>query len=88
MGGGRRGNSAAASATELAAKVAAEWAATGAHRDPSDPKLDQAVLHPADDTPYASIVGVMVAVSQVGRPLASGRKVERVPAFNVTFAVR
>ncbi len=44
---------------ELATKVAAEWARAGAHREASDGKFDQAVLHTANDTPYGALVGVM-----------------------------
>jgi biopolymer transport protein ExbD len=72
---------------DLAEKVAAEWTAAGAHRDASDRKLDQVVLHVANETPYASIVGVMDALLQVRRPIDLGTKVEKVPAFNLTFAV-
>ncbi len=72
---------------DLAAKVASEWSSAGAHRDASDRRFDQAILHTDNETPYASIVGVMDAVSQVHRPLEIGRKVESVPAFNLTFAV-
>jgi len=72
---------------ELAEKVAAEWASAGAHKAASDTRFDQAVLHTDNETPYASIVGVMDAVSAVRRPLDRGKKVETVPAFNMTFAV-
>jgi hypothetical protein len=36
---------------------------------------------------YASIVGVMDAIYQVHRPLQAGRRVDSVPAFNMTFSV-
>jgi biopolymer transport protein ExbD len=72
---------------ELAAKVAAEWSTVGAHRDASDRRFDQAILHTDNETPYASLVGVMDAVEQVHRPIELGKKVESVPAFNLTFAV-
>ena len=71
----------------LAARVASEWAATGTHRDASDRTLDQVVLHTSNETPYASIVGIMDAVAQVQRPIEMGNKVEKVPAFNLTFAM-
>jgi len=72
---------------ELAVRVASEWATAGAHKAASDRKFDQAVLHTENETPYASIVGVMDAVSRAHRPLDLGKKVESVPAFNLTFAV-
>jgi biopolymer transport protein ExbD len=71
----------------LAAKVASEWSRAGAHRDASDRALDQAVLHTGNETPYASIVGIMDAVAQAQRPLQTGQKVEAVPAFKLTFAM-
>jgi biopolymer transport protein ExbD len=72
---------------ELAEKVASEWAATGTHRDASDRKFDQAVLHTGNETPYASIVGVMDALLQVKRFMDVGKKTEQVSAFNLTFAM-
>lgn len=72
---------------ELARRVAAEWETSGAHRNASDTKFDQAVLHTDNTVPYSSIVGLMDAVSQPKRPFQVGRKLDNVPAFNVTFAV-
>jgi biopolymer transport protein ExbD len=72
---------------ELAEKVQAEWDRAGEHRTASDPKFDRAVLHTSNDTPYASIVGVMDAVSSPHRPRAVGAKVESVPAFDLVFSV-
>src|SRR3954447_8227590 len=37
---------------ELAAKIEAEWKSVGAHRDASDKKFDQAILHTDNETPY------------------------------------
>jgi biopolymer transport protein ExbD len=72
---------------ELAEKVQAEWDRVGEHRAPSDPTFDRAVLHTSNDTPYASIVGVMDAVSAPHRPRAVGAKIESVPAFDLVFSV-
>jgi biopolymer transport protein ExbD len=72
---------------ELAEKVQAEWDRAGEHRTASDPKFDRAVLHTSNDMPYASIVGVMDAVSAPHRPHAVGAKTESVPAFDLVFAV-
>ena len=70
---------------ELADKIQSEWTTVGTHRDPSDKKLDQAILHTDNETPYAAVIGVIDALYQVHRPY--GPKAELVPAFNVTFAV-
>ena len=72
---------------ELANKITEEWKNVGSHRDPSDKKIDQAILHTDNETPYVYIVGVIDAIYQTHRPLQAGSKVEQVPAFNVTFSV-
>jgi biopolymer transport protein ExbD len=72
---------------DLAAKIESEWKTVGTHRDPTDKKLDQAILHTDNETPYGAIIGVIDAVYQVHRPFATGGKTENVPAFNVTFSV-
>ena len=73
---------------DLAAKIADEWKNTGSHRDPTDRKLDQAVLHTDNDTQYFFIIGVIDAIYGTHRKmnLPSGKQ-DDVPAFNVTFAV-
>src|SRR5579863_3309182 len=72
---------------DLAAKIDSEWKTVGTHRDASDKKLDQAILHTDNETPYSCIIGVIDAVYQVHRPFSNGAKSENVPAFNVTFSV-
>ncbi len=72
---------------DLAAKISSEWATVGAHRDPSDRKFDQAILHTDNETPYVYIIGVIDAIYQAHRPFNIGGKTDQVPAFNVTFAV-
>lgn len=72
---------------DLAAKVQSEWQTVGTHRDASDKKLDQAILHTDNETPYSNIIGVIDAVYQVHRPYNLGTKTQLVPAFNVTFSV-
>ena len=72
---------------DLAAKIDSEWKTVGTHRDASDKKLDQAILHTDNETPYGAIIGVIDAVYQVHRPFTVGGKSENVPAFNITFSV-
>jgi biopolymer transport protein ExbD len=72
---------------ELAAKIEQEWKTVGSHRDPSDKKFDQAILHTDNETPYVYLIGVIDAIYQPHRPFNIGGKTEMVPAFNVTFAV-
>jgi biopolymer transport protein ExbD len=72
---------------DLASKIDSEWKSVGQHRDPTDRKFDQAILHTDNDTAYMFVVGVIDAIYQAHRNLAVGGKTESVPAFNVTFAV-
>jgi len=72
---------------DLAAKISSEWSTVGQHRDPSDKKFDQAILHTDNETPYVYLIGVIDAIYQPHRPYNISGKAEQVPAFNVTFAV-
>jgi biopolymer transport protein ExbD len=71
----------------LAAKIDSEWKAKGQHTDPTDRKLDQAILHCNDNTEFKFIVGVIDAIYQTHREMNLGSKVEKLPAFNITFAM-
>jgi biopolymer transport protein ExbD len=72
---------------DLAAKVESEWRAKGQHSNPTDKKLDQAILHTDNKTEFKYIIGVIDAIYQVHRDLQLGGKTEKLPAFNITFAV-
>lgn len=72
---------------DLAAKIEAEWKTVGTHREASDKKFDQAILHTDNETSYAYLIGVIDAIYQAKRPFQVGTKTEPMPAFNVTFAV-
>jgi len=72
---------------DLAAKISSEWKNVSPHQNPTDKKLDQAVLHTDNEPAYAYIIGVIDAIYQTHRPGTYGSKTEPVPAFNVTFAV-
>jgi biopolymer transport protein ExbD len=72
---------------DLAAKIESEWKAKGQHSNPTDKKLDQAILHTDNKTEFKYIVGVIDAVYQTHRDLQYGGKTEKLPAFNITFAV-
>ena len=72
---------------DLAAKIESEWKTVGQHRDGSDKKFDQAILHTDNETPYVFLIGVIDAIYQAHRPYNVGGKAEQVPSFNVTFAV-
>jgi biopolymer transport protein ExbD len=73
---------------DLAAKVESEWKAKGQHTAATDRKLDQAILHCDNKTEFKYIIGVIDAVYQTHRDVkTSESKVEKLPAFNITFAV-
>ena len=72
---------------DLAKKIVEEWNANGAHRAASDTKLDQAVLHTDNSTPFSDVIAVIDAIYTPKRDLTWAGKTEKVPAFNVTFSV-
>jgi biopolymer transport protein ExbD len=72
---------------DLAVSIEGEWKAKGQHSNPTDRKLDQAILHTDNKTEFKYIIGVIDAVYQTHRDMQLGPKVEKVPAFNITFAV-
>ncbi len=72
---------------DLAQKIESEWKAKGQHSNPSDRKLDQAILHTDNKTEFKFIIGVIDAVYAVHRDINLGSKTEKMPAFNITFAV-
>jgi len=72
---------------DLAAKIESEWKAKGQHSNPTDKKLDQAILHTDNKTEFKYIVGVIDAIYHTHRELTLGGKTDKVPAFNITFAV-
>jgi biopolymer transport protein ExbD len=74
---------------DLAKKLEAEWTQQGGHKDPSDRKLDQCILHADNRTPFKEIVGVLDALYSPKRDLKTSDGVTRkVPVFNMTFSVR
>ena len=81
------GNSAQIRFPDLAEKVTTEWKANGSHRDPTDKKMDQAVLHCDNKTPYKEIIAVIDAVYQAKREFPGGGAGKLYPAMNVTFAM-
>jgi biopolymer transport protein ExbD len=72
---------------DLAEKVESEWKAKGQHSNPTDRKLDQAILHTDNKTEFKYIVGVIDAIYQTHRDVNFGGKIEKSPVFNITFAV-
>ena len=67
--------------------ITEQWNSQGSHRDGSDLKRDQAVLHTDNTTKFEDIIAVIDAIYAPQRPLRIGGTEEQIPAFNVTFSV-
>jgi biopolymer transport protein ExbD len=72
---------------DLAEKITTEWKANGSHRGASDPKFDQATLHTDNSTPFQDVIAVIDAIYTPQRDFTFAGQTEKMPAFNVTFAV-
>jgi biopolymer transport protein ExbD len=72
---------------DLSTKITEQWTAQGSHRDASDLKRDQAVLHTDNTTKFEDIIAVIDAIYAPQRALRVGAAEEQIPAFNVTFSV-
>jgi biopolymer transport protein ExbD len=72
---------------DLAKRISEEWNQHGSHRSPADLKVDQAVLHTANTTPFRDVIAVIDAVYSPQREFKLGSEVKSLPAFNVTFAI-
>jgi biopolymer transport protein ExbD len=73
---------------ELAKKLEQEWQANANHRDPSDKKLDQAILHSDNRTPFKELVAVLDALYTTRRTVKLPDGDKELPVFNMTFAAR
>ncbi|MCC6556921.1 MAG: biopolymer transporter ExbD [Polyangiaceae bacterium] len=73
---------------ELAKKIEEEWKQQGGHRDPSDRKVDQCILHSDNRTPFKEIVAVLDALYAPKREMKLPDGIKQVPVFNMTFSVR
>lgn len=72
---------------DLAATIEKQWQQYGNFRSATDKKFDQAVLHTDNTTPFADVIAVIDAIYKPQRDFTVGGSTEKVPAFNVTFAV-
>jgi biopolymer transport protein ExbD len=55
--------------SELKAAIEREWQGGGLHREASDRKSDEAVLHAAHDAPYSDVVAMLDAIATPQRKL-------------------
>ncbi len=74
--------------TELGNKIATEWQTNGSHRDPSDKKFDQAIMHSDNRTPFKEIIAVLDALYKTRRQVKLPDGDKEFPVFNMTFSVR
>ena len=74
---------------DLAKKIEAEWGQHGGHKDPSDKKLDQCILHSDNKAAFKEIIGVLDALYAPKRDMRfPDGTTKKVPVFNMTFSVR
>jgi biopolymer transport protein ExbD len=73
---------------ELVKKIEAEWQQNGSHRDPSDKKVDQAILHSDNRAPFKELVAVLDALYATKRNVKLPEGEKELPVFNMTFAAR
>jgi len=73
---------------DLAKKIETEWNTQGGHKDPSDRKQDQCILHSDNKTPFKEIVGVLDALYATQRDYKLPDGTKKLPVFNMTFSVR
>lgn len=74
---------------ELAAAISDEWRRQGSHTDPSDRRVDQAILHTDDRAAFREVVAVLDAIYEAKRDFKSGDgSVRKAPVFNMVFAMK
>jgi biopolymer transport protein ExbD len=74
--------------SDLAKKIEQEWNTNGSHRDPSDKKLDQAIMHTDNRTPFKEVIAVLDALYATRRKIKLTDTEKDLPVFNMTFSVR
>lgn len=73
---------------DLAAKIDEEWQKNETrHFAATDMKVDQAVLHTDNSTPFQDVIAVIDAIYKPQREWKEGKDTKKRSAFNVTFSV-
>jgi biopolymer transport protein ExbD len=72
---------------DLSQNIIKQWQQYGMHKSAADKKFDQAILHTDNTTPFSDVIAVIDAIYSPQRDFTIGGATEKVPAFNVTFAV-
>jgi biopolymer transport protein ExbD len=73
---------------DLAKKICDQWAQHGSHKDKSDKKADQAILHTDNRMPFKEIIAVLDALYDCKKEQVVENQVKKVPVFNMSFSVR
>ena len=68
---------------ELARFLDRDWRENGVHQDPSDPSLDEAVLHVQNSAAYEDVIGVLDALRAPHRAVPWAKQAS---VFAVSFA--
>ena len=72
---------------ELADAMANEWRSYGRHRDPTDGKLDLAVLRPSPETPIPEVVAAAEALRETRRDYSIAGTRVTVPVVDLSLAL-
>ncbi len=74
---------------DLAEKIEKEWKANGTYKNAKAKKFDRAILHTDNSTQFMHVIAVLDAIYAPEREFdVGGGKLEKVPAFQVTFAAK
>jgi biopolymer transport protein ExbD len=74
---------------DLSEKIIKEWQANGTHKSAKAKKFDRAILHTDNSTEFKHVIAVLDAIYSPERDFdVGGGKLEKVPAFHVTFAAK
>ena len=68
---------------DLARFLESSFRAHGTHREPSDPELDEAVLHVQNSASYADVIAVLEALRAPQRAVPGGQQAS---VFALSFA--
>jgi biopolymer transport protein ExbD len=74
---------------DLAKEIQKQFKSSGTHKSATDKKFDRAILHSDNSTEFGHVIAVLDAIYSAKRDFGiGGGAVEKVPAFQVTFAAK
>ncbi len=74
---------------DLAKEIQKQFGTSGTHKSAADKKFDRAILHTDNSTEFGHVIAVLDAIYSAERDFdIGGGTLEKVPAFQVTFAAQ